>query len=113
MYRLPWEATVHMSTGLCGSEPYIAPEQFLRKRPSFFLSLFSLPTRLLISFLFYSFLFFPNIGCDMGCNSVRRPTSGYLGSRRGILLSIVPRTPVARRATERCAVRGVFTGVRC
>ena len=32
MYRLPWEATVHMSSGLCGSEPYIAPEQFLGKR---------------------------------------------------------------------------------
>ncbi|XP_006455005.1 protein kinase [Agaricus bisporus var. bisporus H97] len=31
VYRLPWEATVHMSTGLCGSEPYIAPEQFLSK----------------------------------------------------------------------------------
>lgn len=28
VYRLPWETTVHMSTGLCGSEPYIAPEQF-------------------------------------------------------------------------------------
>jgi protein-serine/threonine kinase len=34
VYRLPWEATVHMSTGLCGSEPYIAPEQFLGKRTS-------------------------------------------------------------------------------
>lgn len=32
VYRLPWETTVHMSTGLCGSEPYIAPEQFLGKR---------------------------------------------------------------------------------
>lgn len=32
VYRLPWEVTVHMSTGLCGSEPYIAPEQFLGKR---------------------------------------------------------------------------------
>lgn len=31
VYRLPWETTVHMSTGLCGSEPYIAPEQFLGK----------------------------------------------------------------------------------
>ncbi|EPS98106.1 hypothetical protein FOMPIDRAFT_1024800 [Fomitopsis schrenkii] len=31
VYRLPWEQTVHMSTGLCGSEPYIAPEQFLGK----------------------------------------------------------------------------------
>ncbi|KAI0791704.1 Pkinase-domain-containing protein [Abortiporus biennis] len=31
VYRLPWETTVHMSTGLCGSEPYIAPEQFLHK----------------------------------------------------------------------------------
>ncbi|EIN13124.1 Pkinase-domain-containing protein [Punctularia strigosozonata HHB-11173 SS5] len=31
VYRLPWEKTVHMSTGLCGSEPYIAPEQFLHK----------------------------------------------------------------------------------
>lgn len=31
VYRLPWESTVHMSTGLCGSEPYIAPEQFVGK----------------------------------------------------------------------------------
>ncbi|KAJ7223253.1 Pkinase-domain-containing protein [Mycena pura] len=31
VYRLPWEGTIHMSTGLCGSEPYIAPEQFLGK----------------------------------------------------------------------------------
>jgi len=31
VYRLPWEQTVHMSSGLCGSEPYIAPEQFLNK----------------------------------------------------------------------------------
>jgi protein-serine/threonine kinase len=31
VYRLPWEATIHMSTGLCGSEPYIAPEQFFGK----------------------------------------------------------------------------------
>lgn len=31
VYRLPWETTVHMSTGLCGSEPYIAPEQFMGK----------------------------------------------------------------------------------
>ena len=32
VYRLPWESTIHMSTGLCGSEPYIAPEQFMGKR---------------------------------------------------------------------------------
>ena len=31
VYRLPWETTVHMSSGLCGSEPYIAPEQFIGK----------------------------------------------------------------------------------
>jgi len=31
VYRLPWESTVHLSTGLCGSEPYIAPEQFTGK----------------------------------------------------------------------------------
>ncbi|KIP07354.1 hypothetical protein PHLGIDRAFT_71241 [Phlebiopsis gigantea 11061_1 CR5-6] len=31
VYRLPWESTIHMSTGLCGSEPYIAPEQFMGK----------------------------------------------------------------------------------
>ncbi|KAG8812146.1 serine/threonine-protein kinase HAL4/sat4 [Serendipita sp. 411] len=28
VFRLPWEQTVHKSSGLCGSEPYIAPEQF-------------------------------------------------------------------------------------
>lgn len=28
VFRLPWEATIHKSSGLCGSEPYIAPEQF-------------------------------------------------------------------------------------
>jgi serine/threonine protein kinase len=28
VYRLPWETTIHKSSGLCGSEPYIAPEQF-------------------------------------------------------------------------------------
>ncbi|KAJ7321986.1 kinase-like domain-containing protein [Mycena albidolilacea] len=31
VYRLPWEQIIHMSWGLCGSEPYIAPEQFLGK----------------------------------------------------------------------------------
>jgi len=31
VYRLPWETSIHMSTGLCGSEPYIAPEQFTNK----------------------------------------------------------------------------------
>ena len=31
VFRLPWEreAIVQMSSGLCGTEPYIAPEQFL------------------------------------------------------------------------------------
>lgn len=28
VFRLPWEQTLHKSSGLCGSEPYIAPEQF-------------------------------------------------------------------------------------
>ncbi|CAG7853450.1 Serine/threonine-protein kinase HRK1; AltName: Full=Hygromycin resistance kinase 1 [Serendipita indica DSM 11827] len=28
VFRLPWEHTIHKSSGLCGSEPYIAPEQF-------------------------------------------------------------------------------------
>ena len=32
VYRLPWETTARMSSGLCGTEPYIAPEQFLGER---------------------------------------------------------------------------------
>jgi len=28
VFRMCWEKTVHQSKGLCGSEPYIAPEQF-------------------------------------------------------------------------------------
>ncbi|KAF7330063.1 Pkinase-domain-containing protein [Mycena kentingensis (nom. inval.)] len=31
VYRLPWETKMHMSIGLCGSEPYIAPELFVPK----------------------------------------------------------------------------------
>ncbi|RXW13116.1 hypothetical protein EST38_g12739 [Candolleomyces aberdarensis] len=32
VYRLPWETTVHMSSGLWGSFACVAPEQFLKKR---------------------------------------------------------------------------------
>lgn len=28
VFRMCWEKTCHLSRGLCGSEPYIAPEQF-------------------------------------------------------------------------------------
>lgn len=28
VFRMCWEKTTHLSKGLCGSEPYIAPEQF-------------------------------------------------------------------------------------
>jgi protein-serine/threonine kinase len=28
VFRMGWEKTIHLSKGLCGSEPYIAPEQF-------------------------------------------------------------------------------------
>lgn len=31
VFRMCWETAVHYSTGLCGSEPYIAPEQFERR----------------------------------------------------------------------------------
>ncbi|KAL1982914.1 hypothetical protein VTN96DRAFT_766 [Rasamsonia emersonii] len=29
-FRLPWEKTTHLTTGLCGSFPYISPEQYAR-----------------------------------------------------------------------------------
>lgn len=29
VFRMHWESSSHLSTGLCGSEPYIAPEQFM------------------------------------------------------------------------------------
>jgi protein-serine/threonine kinase len=28
VFRMCWEKKTHLSKGLCGSEPYIAPEQF-------------------------------------------------------------------------------------
>ena len=31
VFRMCWEKTTHYSKGLCGSEPYIAPEQFEKK----------------------------------------------------------------------------------
>lgn len=31
VFRMCWEKQTHMSKGLCGSEPYIAPEQFEQK----------------------------------------------------------------------------------
>jgi len=31
VFRMCWEKSPHLSKGLCGSEPYIAPEEFLSK----------------------------------------------------------------------------------
>ena len=31
VFRMCWEKATHLSKGLCGSEPYIAPEQFEQK----------------------------------------------------------------------------------
>ncbi|KAG0257182.1 serine/threonine-protein kinase HAL4/sat4 [Mortierella polycephala] len=31
VFRMCWESTPHLSKGLCGSEPYIAPEEFQKK----------------------------------------------------------------------------------
>ncbi|KAG0361500.1 serine/threonine-protein kinase HAL4/sat4 [Gamsiella multidivaricata] len=31
VFRMCWEKSPHLSKGLCGSEPYIAPEEFLKK----------------------------------------------------------------------------------
>ncbi|KAF9905758.1 serine/threonine-protein kinase HAL4/sat4 [Linnemannia zychae] len=31
VFRMCWEKSAHLSKGLCGSEPYIAPEEFLSK----------------------------------------------------------------------------------
>lgn len=31
VFRMCWEKKTHLSKGLCGSEPYIAPEQFDHK----------------------------------------------------------------------------------
>ena len=39
VFRMCWERTTHLSKGLCGSEPYIAPEQFEQKGASLSLSL--------------------------------------------------------------------------
>lgn len=34
VFRMCWEKKTHLSKGLCGSEPYIAPEQFEHKGES-------------------------------------------------------------------------------
>ena len=69
-----------MSTGLCGSEPYIAPEQFLGKRKQ------GAPLHegiLLIRWL-----------C---VNSLRRASGRRLGLRHRLLLSPLPRDAVEGR----------------
>lgn len=40
VFRMCWEKTTHLSKGLCGSEPYIAPEQFDLKGEFLLLALF-------------------------------------------------------------------------
>jgi serine/threonine protein kinase len=42
VFRMCWEKKTHLSKGLCGSEPYIAPEQFEQK------GTFSSPDRLFL-----------------------------------------------------------------
>jgi hypothetical protein len=45
-----WEKKTHLSKGLCGSEPYIAPEQFELKGVY---STFILPTTELVTLTIY------------------------------------------------------------
>jgi protein-serine/threonine kinase len=66
VYRLPWETTIHMSTGLCGSEPYIAPEQFIGKRKLLFMFAAHLPNCLSTFFFFFSLLRLCSIRCSPG-----------------------------------------------
>ncbi|KAF7293780.1 Pkinase-domain-containing protein [Mycena chlorophos] len=86
VYRLPWEGTIHMSTGLCGSEPYIAPEQFLGKRA------LTCPSARF---------------CANTFRSLRRASRRHLGLRHRVLLPALPRTALARGATNGPTVRVV------
>jgi len=88
VYRLPWEYTIHKSSGLCGSEPYIAPEQFLHS------------------------CVYPNLRSlgffvDATHSFIRRPAGRRLGVWDRLLLSALPRAPLGRRPVLRWPLLGV------
>jgi hypothetical protein len=76
-----------MSTGLCGSEPYIAPEQFLGKRKQ--------------GVAFHESILLIRWLC---VNSLRRAFGRHLGLRHRLLLSPLPRDAVAGRTDDRLHV---------
>lgn len=99
VFRMCWERTTHLSKGLCGSEPYIAPEQFEQKGACFSLSL-SLATfssRLRVAFV---------LTCPASAPPcrVRRPPRRRLGRRHRLLLLHLRRAPLASRQARRHVV---------
>jgi hypothetical protein len=73
-----WEKKTHLSKGLCGSEPYIAPELFDQKGES------------VVEFVEIKLTI-----------RIRCPSSRRLGGSSRFLLHAIPGTPMASRQRHR------------
>lgn len=101
MFRMCWEKKTHLSKGLCGSEPYIAPEQFEQKGqlvfPDFPLN------KTVADWSLSPFVL---------CNRIRCPVGRRLGLGYRLLLHATPRTSLGICSKVRSNVHVLRSAIR-